>query len=316
MKNLFPVLAFLVLMLGGAFAVAVGVVMLTSGSCSPTGRQVGIVLIYEVDPQLEDPGRPADMQKLAAAIDRRLNTRRYPIARIRQLDGGQHDKGRIEIGVLGDDPKTANSIERLLSHVGTLEFRILANLQDHKPLIERARNEDGQTVADATGYALAWWVPVHDESALEGREYPGIVPGDEITKRTRKQGRRTVTEVLVVKDRLDVTGAYLEQAAGERDAFGQPCVGFVLNPEGGRRFGALTKDNLPDALQNLARRLGIIVDGRLYSAPAIQIPVFNKGIITGSFTKEEVADLVDVLNTGALPVAIKQVDRRTVDTGQ
>ncbi len=311
MKNLLPVLAFLVLMLGGAFAAAVGVVMLTSGSCGPTGRQVGIVLIYEVDPQFEDPGRPADMEKLAAAIDRRVNSRRYPTARIRQLD-----KGRIEIGLLGGDPRTANRIERLLRYVGTLEFRIVANPQDHKPLIERARNEDGQTVADAAGNVLAWWVPVHDDSVLEDRGYPGIAPGDEITKRTRKQGRRTVTEVLVVKDPYDVTGAYLEQAARERDAFGQPCVGFVLNPEGGRLFGALTKDNLPDPLQDFTRRLGIIVDGRLYSAPAIQTPVFNRGIISGSFTKEELADLIDVLNTGALPVAIKQVDRRTVDTGQ
>jgi preprotein translocase subunit SecD len=50
--------------------------------------------------------------------------------------------------------------------------------------------------------------------------------------------------------------------------------------------------------------LGIILDGKLYSAPSIIWTITNNGQITGNFTKEEAADIVDVLNAGSLPVKL------------
>jgi len=315
MKHLLPVLLALFVLLAGAFAVAVGVVMLTTGSCSRSAHQVGVVLVYQVDQPEEDPNRPVDVDALVAAVDRRINRAPAKTAQVRRLD---HPEGtrRIEIGVFGSDPERVRRIERMVEHAGTLELRILANRHDHGPLIERAQRENARVLKDAKGDVQAWWVPVRDGATLEDREYPGISPTWEIAQRTRKQGQRDVTEVLAVKDRFDITGAYLESATADQDVWRRPCVGFVLDAAGARRLSALTSDNLPDSLQGFSRRLGIIFDGQLYSAPAIEGPLAKRGQITGSFTRPQVQELVEVLNAGPLPAPIRQVEKRTIGAEQ
>jgi SecD/SecF fusion protein len=309
MRDLLPILVALCVLLAGAFAAAVGVVVLASGSCSRSAQQPAVVLIYEVDPQ--QPSRPVDVPLLVAAVDRRINQGRSPVARIRPLD----DR-RIEIGVFASTPQGVQRIERLLQRRGTLELRILANRRDHAALIERALREDADVLKDAKGNVQAWWVPVHSRPITEDRVYPAVMPGEEFVERTRNRGQREVTEVLVLKDPFDVTGAYLEQAMPDHDDFGQPCVGFVLGSAGAQRLGALTSDNLPDALQGFARRLGIIVDGQLYSAPAIRSPISKQGKIIGSFTRQQVEELVEVLNAGPLPAALRLVEKRPAVAGQ
>jgi SecD/SecF fusion protein len=311
MKDLLPILVALLVLLAGAFAAAVAVVMLTSGSCSRFPQRPAVVLIYEVDRQEKEPDQPADAAKLVTAVDRRINPGGSTPARVRQLGDG-----RIEIGVFSSDPREVQRIERLLQCAATLELRILANQQDHAALIERAQREGSEVLRDAKGNVQAWWVPVHSPATLENQVHPGIMPGWGFAKRTRKQGQREATEVLVLKDPFDVTGAYLERAAPDQDDFGQPCVSFALNAAGARRLGALTSENLPDALQGFTRNLGILVDGQLYSAPAIQSPISAEGKITGSFSREQVRELVDVLNAGPLPAPIRLVERRTVGSEQ
>ncbi len=311
LKDLLPVLTVLFVLLCGAFALAVGVVVLATGSCSPTGRQVGAVLVYEVDPEFTPDSRRFDIQALVGAIDRRVNSRRHATARVRQLDGR-----RIEIGLFGDDPKITARVERLLERPGTLEFRILANKHDHGPLIERARREDAGVLEDAEGNVEAWWVPIHDPDTLEDLPYPGMVPNREIIKRNRKRGGHRITEALVVNDMFDVTGALLDRAEPGKDVFGRPCVSLVFDSTGAPLLGALTGENLPDAIQDFTRSLGIIVDGELYSAPAIQNAVFERAQITGSFTRDEMQELVDLLNAGPLPAPIRQVEKRRAGAQQ
>ncbi len=64
---------------------------------------------------------------------------------------------------------------------------------------------------------------------------------------------------------------------------------FTFNSEGGMRFGGWTGNNLPETGQvEFTRKLGIILDGYLYSAPAIRDTIFTHGEITGRFTREQV----------------------------
>ena len=70
-------------------------------------------------------------------------------------------------------------------------------------------------------------------------------------------------------------------------------------------FGQLTRNHLPDEVnKDLTYKLGIVLDGTLYSAPSIQSTITSSGQITGSFTKEQVQELVNVLNAGRLPAAL------------
>lgn len=280
--------------------------------------EVGMIVVYEVDIDKTPPKTEitvAEMQQLSAALDRRLTQGWHKLGTSRQLDAE-----RIEVSIFRADAEEMQRIADLLSRSGTLEFRILANKNDHPTLIKNAQDSDaqfvymldvdGEPVRDDDGERIlrGWWVPLGEDSNEAILDYP------EIATRTRQVGERTVTEVLVIKDPYDVTGDYLVRSAPSIDQSGRPNVTFTFNASGGRLFGGLTGDNLPDATMNFTRKLGIILDGYLFSAPSIQSQIRERGEITGNFSRQEVEDLVDVLNAGALPLPIRQVEQRVVTT--
>ena len=85
---------------------------------------------------------------------------------------------------------------------------------------------------------------------------------------------------------------------------------FNFNSEGGSLFGQLTQSHLPDEVnKDLTYKLGIVLDGTVYSAPSIQSTIYNSVQITGSFTKQQVEDLALVLNAGSLPAKIRPVKK-------
>ena len=255
----------------------------------------GVVLVYEVDQDKKTEDKKLtgnEMERLIAAVSRRVNPGGVKDVTIRQYGVEQ-----IEIIIPYVDEDEAKRIESDVSRAGTLEFRILANTRDHKPLIARAKAENTKIIKDSEGNELGRWVPV-DPGQVASFDYP------EIARRTRRVGENEITEILVVKDEFDVTGGYLTQSTPGVDRRGQPCVNFTFNSAGGHLFRRLTSSNLPDKVQNFTRKLGIILDGSLYSAPAIQDVISNRGEISGSFTNEEVKSLVNVLNAGALPTAL------------
>ncbi len=255
----------------------------------------GPVLIYEVDPT--STVSASDMDKLLKAIDRRLNSGAEKLARVRKVGDG-----RIEVALLRSNDADRQRVERLLARPGTLEFRILANKRDDKAVIEQAQKDQFKTeVLDPSGKRLAWWVPVKagEEQSLAG--------DPDIALRTKKHDHRDITQILVVADPCNVTGAYLTKAEATADNRGSPCLNFTFNDAGGKRFAKLTGDHLPSG--NFRHRLGIILDGELYSAPRIMSTISKQGAVTGNFTKEQVSELADSLNSGSLPVRIRLVRR-------
>jgi SecD/SecF fusion protein len=87
---------------------------------------------------------------------------------------------------------------------------------------------------------------------------------------------------------------------------GAPGVSFNLTSRGGALFGDITGSNV-------GRRLAIVLDGRIQSAPNIQerIPR-GQGSITGTFTEEEAQNLSIVLRSGALPAPVNVIEERTI----
>src|SRR3989304_2597941 len=86
----------------------------------------------------------------------------------------------------------------------------------------------------------------------------------------------------------------------------EPYVSLELTGTGGRVFSDLTS-------ANVGRRLAIVLDGSLYSAPVIRerIPS-GQAQITGGFTSEEAPDLALVLRAGALPAPVQILEERSV----
>lgn len=280
------------------FSLLASVLILATGPAFKLGVDLsgGAILVYEVDKSKQTTDTPVDMDKLIASISRRVNPGGQKEVTIRKYGDEQ-----VEIIVPEKERSEVDRIKRTISRAGNLEFRILANNRNDRDVIEQAKAEPSRmTIFDADGKTpLAWWVPVKTGEA-KSFNYP------EIAQRTRKIGDREVTEILVVKDIYNVTGAYLTRADVGSDRKGQPCVNFQFNSEGGQLFGELTGANLPDKVTDFTYKLGIILDGELYSAPSIQSTIFDRGEITGSFTKEEVQELVNVLNAGSLPAALSK----------
>ena len=102
-----------------------------------------------------------------------------------------------------------------------------------------------------------------------------------------------------------VTGRDLRNARPSLDENNLPAVGFSLNSDGARKFGAATE-------ANIGRQLAIVLDGRVYSAPVIQSRISDEGRISGSFTQQEAQDLSLTLRSGALPATLDSLEERTV----
>ena len=81
---------------------------------------------------------------------------------------------------------------------------------------------------------------------------------------------------------------------------------MTFNSIGARLFERITGDNVK-------KRLAIVLDGNVYSAPVIQERIGGgKAQISGKFSMEEAQDLAIVLRAGALPAPVEIIQNLTV----
>jgi len=121
-----------------------------------------------------------------------------------------------------------------------------------------------------------------------------------------KEGREE--EPLLLEKEAVLTGEALTSASVKFDSsrFGEPIVGLTFSSEGAKKFARITKDNV-------GRRLAIILDGEVQSAPKITEPIpSGEAVITGRFTFEKAQDLAIVLRVGALPAPMYIEEERTI----
>ena len=264
------------------------------------------VLVYAFDIPAGHEGKP-DIDKAVAVVDRRINPGRSwnKTAKVRRVSDTT-----LEVRLWSTDPATLAKIDRLVTTLGSLEFRILANDRDNPGIIEKGKalGPDVNKLYSTNGKIKAWWVPVNPGSSRDFTA--GECP--DIARRTitTKNGQQ-VLQVLVLADPFNVTGAYLVHAGADVDQRGRPELTFQFNFAGGKKFGGLTSTHLPDEVTGFKRRLGIILDGWLHSAPFNMSTIQDRGEITGSFTRSDVESLAAVLNAGALPAPLKKVSERT-----
>jgi preprotein translocase subunit SecD len=116
---------------------------------------------------------------------------------------------------------------------------------------------------------------------------------------------RPTTVYYALRRVAAVTGRDLRNARPSLDENNRPAVQFTLNNEGSRKFGTFTSTNI-------GRRLAIVLDNRVYSAPTIEGRIDSDGRISGNFTNQEAGDLALVLRSGALPAGMDYLEERTV----
>jgi preprotein translocase subunit SecD len=88
--------------------------------------------------------------------------------------------------------------------------------------------------------------------------------------------------------------------------YGEPYVSLTFDSKGARIFAKVTEENVK-------KRLAIVLDNRVYSAPVIQEKIpGGQARITGRFTDEEARVLSIALRAGALPAPVNILEERTV----
>ena len=114
-------------------------------------------------------------------------------------------------------------------------------------------------------------------------------------------------EELPVSKRIIISGDNLLDAQPRLDSqSNQPNVFFSLDRIGAKKFAKSTTDNV-------GKRIAIILDGKIISAPNVVEPITGgNGTISGNFSFQEATDLALLLRSGALPVPINIVEERTV----
>src|SRR5579859_1841016 len=130
----------------------------------------------------------------------------------------------------------------------------------------------------------------------------GVLPqGTEIVPGQSDAASAAGQQVFYIVDRAPiVTGQDLVGATPQpsTDYPGQFEINFHLSTAAAARFGPFTETNI-------GKRMAIILDHKVYTAPTIRGRIEDNGQITGNFSEEQAKDLALVLRAGALPASIK-----------
>lgn len=167
---------------------------------------------------------------------------------------------------------------------------------------QRAIHLIGQT-------ALLEFKLVDEEGDIEAA-LKGNIPEGDIILSQRSVDPKTggVKKIpFLLKEKTLMTGEVLKDARVSLDSqFNEPYVALEFDDIGAKLFEQITG-------ANVKKRLAIILDNNVYSAPVIQERIAGgRAQITGRFDTKEASDLSIVLRAGALPAPVKILEERTV----
>jgi len=235
----------------------------------------------------------ADKEKTAIkdnAANQALETIRNRIDQFGVSEPTIQRQGENEIVVQLPGVKDPRRAIDLIGKTAQLEFKLL---DEESPLAAQLP----QAVA-----------PSEEEGLLS--QFADKVPeGDEILfeKRVNRETGVVRKSPILLKKQAVMTGDLLSEARVSLDnQFSEPYVSITFNEEGARRFEEVTG-------ANVKKRLAIILDNTVYSAPVIQEKISGGNAqISGSFSMDEAKDLTIVLKAGALPAPLKMLQNVTV----
>lgn len=224
------------------------------------------------------------------SVEQALETIRNRIDQFGVAEPTIHRQGENEIVVQLPgvrDPKRAVDI---IGRTALLEFKLV--------------DDEAKVAAELPQSIL----PGEEESLL--MQFAGKIPEDDEILFERKVNRETGAVVkipILLKKQAVLTGDLLSDARVDIDSrFNEPYVSLSFNPAGAKIFDEVTG-------ANVKKRLAIILDNVVYSAPVIQERISGgHAQITGRFSLEEAKDLSIVLRSGSLPAPLKMLQNVTV----
>ncbi len=176
-------------------------------------------------------------------------------------------------------------------------------------LVQLPGIKDPERAKDLIGKTALLEFKLVDDEYDAGRAPAGNIPIGDVLLYERQVDPKTgsVSKVpYLIKDKTLMTGNVLKDARVKLDQNNRPYVGISFYPAGAKLFEQITGDYV-------GRRLAIILDNNIYSAPVIKQRISGgEAIIEGRFTMEDARDLAIVLRAGSLPAPVKVLEERTV----
>jgi preprotein translocase subunit SecD len=217
------------------------------------------------------------------------------------------------------------TIRNRIDQFGVAEPTILRQ-GENEIVVQLPGVKDPQRAVDIIGRTAQLEFKLLDDEAKIAAELPQtILPGEEenlikqfaeripesdeilFEKKVNRETGAVRKIPLLLKKQTSLTGDLLSEARVNIDTrFNEPYVSITFNAAGAKIFEEVTG-------ANVKKRLAIILDNTVYSAPVIQEKISGGNAqITGSFSTEEAKDLSIVLRSGALPAPLKLLQNVTV----
>ncbi|MDD2421727.1 MAG: protein translocase subunit SecD [Heliobacteriaceae bacterium] len=120
-------------------------------------------------------------------------------------------------------------------------------------------------------------------------------------------GKTAMLSFRTADGKVIVEGRDLKEAKESLEAgSNQPVVHLSLNPDGAKKFAEATR-------ANLGKQIGIYLDEEQLQNPTVQdVITTGEARITGYNSLEDARQIALLLNSGALPVKMEMVEKRTV----
>ena len=204
---------------------------------------------------------------------------------VEQIAQLKSDNGSLSNRIAQPNSSPSLSSERL---------RELLRLRGEVGVLRRQQRELEQAVAAAqsktpgpAGHPASGVTPQPNQPAPFQVQLVLDEPGENSESMTNSAGGETL--YVQKTPLLDYTA--IRSATVTRNEFtGTPEINIEFSEVGKELFAAITRENLN-------KRLAIVVDGHLYSAPVIRSEISEgKAQITGSFTEEEARELATKIN--------------------
>jgi len=226
------------------------------------------------------------------------------------LKGGMHLILKVDTEQLDENAKkdaVLRAIEILRNRIDSIGVgeTVIQRQGESEILVQLPGITDRDSAIKLIGQVakLEFRIVKDDPTALK-EALSGKTPQGYILKTIKKDEE----EPILLEDKIALSGETISDARVDFDqsGFNQPYISLTFNAQGKSTFGRITKENV-------GRRLAIIIDGTVLSAPNINEPILGgRGQITGQFTFEEASSLALALRSGALPAPMHIEEERTI----
>ena len=270
-----------------------------------------------------DPDRVAEVEDLA--LRQAIETIRGRVDKFGVAEPTIMKKGTdIVVELPGLKQSDFDRIKSIIGRTAQLEFKIVDDGSDYMKKLAATLPKDGPIAAEPESWTEKHSGQQHEDVFLRTKDRPALekfiaglsgdlaVPSDrelaieEITPRDSGEAApEKFYRTYLLKRRAGVTGEYLADTEAAWDEMGRPEVSFTMNRQGADLMGKLTGENV-------GRKMAIVLDDKITSAPVIESKISDRGRITmGGYgdpfkLQQEVKDLVAVLRSGALPAPLKK----------